>query len=271
MKRLFKTAGTVALLSCVSFAVQAQDADYCNQPWAQVDGNSDGMISKAEASASVENQFGQIDTNGDGEVSKTEYTDCMSRVSGQAAAEADRNEQNFAETDIDQDSKIDRNEFRQSAQQAYEDGSAQNADEDSVVVLRRFVFLTPEESQDQSKLKNMSADEAAGRSALTFSALDQNSDDSLGQEEWSERSPQITRNEDWASANFDRIDQDSSGSISKEEYQSARQQMLDDQMSTGSTSASTSASTSGEASGSGSATQASDQGIPVYVYRFWTM
>mgnify|MGYP003634015007 CR=1 FL=1 len=276
MNYLLRTTAIVAVLGGFGMAAHAQqtdamDANYCDKPWAQVDGNSDGFVSESEASSAIENQFGQIDLDGNGEITKTEWVDCMSKMRGQTTAEADRSDQNFAEADVNQDEQIDRDEFRQGSQQAYEDAQANNANDDSMIVLRRYIFLTPQESQDQTAMQTMSADEAAGRSALSFSALDSNGDDKIDSQEWSERSPKLTRDEEWASAEFDRLDEDANGSVNQDEYQSARQQMLDE-MSTGSTTKDGSASTQPtEASGEASSQSSnSDKGIPVYIYRFST-
>lgn len=195
----------------------------------------------------------------------------MNKVSGQTA-EADRNEENFAEADTNQDAQISCDEFRRGSQQAYESAQSENADHNSVIVLRRYVFLTPDESQDDTTAQNMSSDEAAGRAALTFGALDQNGDNIIDSQEWSERQPAITRDQDWANAEFDRIDDDATGSISQKEYRTARQQMLDEDLKTGSVGkdASTSGDYTQESEDSASASAVSGQRIPVYIYRFST-
>ena len=286
MKHLLRTTAIVAVMGCFNIAAQAQSdgqatetttaamnkASYCDKPWHEVDGNEDGFVSQTEASASIDNQFSQIDLDGNGEITKTEWVDCLSKMRNQTAAEADRSEDNFAEADTNNDQQIARDEFRQGSQSAYENAQAENADDNALIVLRRYVFLTPEESQDQTAMQTMSADEAAGRSALTFEALDKSGDGIIDTQEWSERSPRITRDEEWANAQFDRIDNDATGSISREEYSDAREQMLD-QVTTGSTSATESASGQEAKAADETASQStdSDQGVPVFIYRFSTM
>ncbi|WP_417427049.1 hypothetical protein [Hoeflea sp.] len=287
MNHLLRTTAIVAVMGCFSIAAQAQQSDgeaagadtgtmnetsYCDKPWAKVDGNADGFVSKAEASASVENQFGQIDIDGNGELTKTEWVDCLSKMRDQTAAEADRNEDNFAEADTNKDQQIGRDEFRKGSQKAFEDATAANAEDDKLIVLRRYVFLTPQEGQDQSTVKNMSADEAAGRSALTFAALNQNGDDVIDAQEWSERSPKFARDEEWANAQFDSIDSDSTNTVSREEFSDAREQMRDE-MTTGSTNADDAAGDQTAEANKSAAAEAdgSDKGIPVYIYRFSTM
>lgn len=285
MKHLFRTTAIAFALGGIALGAHAQQgekghmsagnqtgsgmqASYCEEPWAQVDGNSDGFVSREEAGSAMENRFGEIDADGNGEITKTEWVDCLSSMRGRTAAEADRNEQNFADADSDQDGRLGRDEFREGAQQAFEGTRSDGADENAFVVLRRYVFLTPEE--DQSTLENMSADEAAGRSAMTFSALDQNDDDIVDTKEWSERTPRVAQDEEWANARFDEMDSDATGSISREEYQTARRQMLDG-MSTGSTTNDGSGEHSASAKGDASSASDQSQGIPVYVYRFWAM
>ncbi len=101
MNHLLRTTAIVAVMGCFSIAAQAQQSDgeaagadtgtmnetsYCDKPWEKVDGNADGFVSKAEASASVENQFGQIDLDGNGELTKTEWVDCLSKMRDQTVA-----------------------------------------------------------------------------------------------------------------------------------------------------------------------------------------
>ena len=277
MRLLFRT--TAILLATGGFALTAQAQDssepqltagspsYCDMPWVQVDGNSDGFVSQEEATGAIDTQFGAIDADGNGEITKTEYVDCKTRTGGQAAAESSRDEQNFAEADANKDSGIDRNEFRDQARQAYDDSQSAADDEQALVVLRRFVWLTPEEAQDGSALKDMSADEVAGRSAMTFAALDQNDDDIIDTMEWSERSPPSRMTEEWASAQFDELDDNATGSISQDEYRSARSKMLDRTTTASTDQSSGSASTDDQqASQSGS----DAEGVPVFVYRFLT-
>ena len=125
MRHLLRT--TAILLATGGFALTAQAQDtsepqltagspsYCDMPWVQVDGNSDGFVSQEEATGAIDTQFGAIDADGNGEITKTEYVDCKTRTGGQAAAESSRDEQNFAEADANKDSGIDRNEFRDQA------------------------------------------------------------------------------------------------------------------------------------------------------------
>ena len=277
MRHLLRT--TAILLATGGFALTAQAQDtsepqltagspsYCDMPWVQVDGNSDGFVSQEEATGAIDTQFGAIDADGNGEITKTEYVDCKTRTGGQAAAESSRDEQNFAEADANKDSGIDRNEFRDQARQAYDESQSAADDEQALLVLRRFVWLTPEEAQDESALKDMSADEAAGRSAMTFAALDQNDDDIIDTREWSQRSPSSRMTEEWASADFDKLDADATGSISQEEYRSARSKRLD-QTTTASTEQSGDPASADDQSASQSGSDA--EGIPVFVYRFLT-
>lgn len=276
MRHLLHTTAIAAAFAAFTFGAQAQESNdaesavqsasapsYCDTRWSSVDGNEDGFVSRDEATGAMDDQFSAIDADGNGEITKTEYVDCMTRTGDQASAEADRTEDAFASVDTDGDDQISREEFRDAAKQAFEQSRSAAADDEAVVVFRRFVWLTPEESGQEGIHSDMSADEAAARSAKTFAALDKNSDDIIDTQEWSERSPKAGIDEEWANARFEELDEDKSGAIGKEEYRTARNQMLDEM---------TTASTDGDASGGASDDSAStgDQGIPVYVYRFWT-
>lgn len=56
MKHLFTTTSVVAAMGCFTLGAQAHDtsgqdanmqqASYCDKPWTQVDGNSDGFVSE---------------------------------------------------------------------------------------------------------------------------------------------------------------------------------------------------------------------------------
>ncbi len=321
MNNLLRKTALAAAVSGLAFAAHAQDTTnptasaapdapaYCDTPWHSIDGNDDGFVSKSEATGMMETRFGELDADGNGEITKTEYVDCMTRTGGQTAAEADRNEQNFAEADANADGELDREEFRQAAKEAWDRNSGNistqmkdddstttaasetgnddamsgdqeqagasttGAENDALLVLRRYVWLTPDE--DETTLSGMSEDEAAARSAVTFNALDKNNDDIVDTAEWSERTPQSGMNEDWASANFDKLDGDASGAITRDEYNQAQSRMLDE-----TTTASTTAGSSGGSNDDASASTAEassngeayndDSGIPVYIYRFHT-
>ena len=208
---------------------QVTAVSYCDDPWTAVDRNNNGVVSEEEAARATDLRFDEIDADGNGEIGKTEYVDCMTRTNDQAAAEVERDEESFAQADANKDDQIDRDEFREQASKAFEESRTASADDpDAWVVFQRYVWLTPEEFDDSKMLSEMTADEAAGRSAMTFAALDQNSDGILDTEEWSEKSPPSHMDEEWASARFDEFDENASGAIDKEEYRTARSDMLDE-------------------------------------------
>jgi Ca2+-binding EF-hand superfamily protein len=251
---------------------------YCDSPRASVDGNDDGFIDENEATGAVENRFGQIDQDGNGQITKTEWVDCVSKSRDMSSAESDRSADNFADADTNKDQEIDAAEYRDLAEESYQafqqdrssdeqskagSNEAASAEDDSmpIVVLRRYVWLTPEEAGDDQAMRDMSADEAAGRAAANFSSLDSNGDGILDTNEWSKRSSPPGVSEDIASANFDEMDEDASGAISREEFASAN---------AGSTDETTTASTDDKQK-SGSATDGSADaaaGTPVFIYRF---
>lgn len=309
MKNLCCTTALVLAMGGTAFAAQGTDASasnndstdiasagsFCDTGWAMVDTDNDGFVSADEAKSAMNERFKSLDSDGNGEVSQSEFSNCMS-IEGTSAS-AERNDESFKSADLNQDKGIDRDEFRDSAEQAYNDyygnaGPASSDDDssssmgddkmasddnastgdksakttdaasnDGILVLRRFVWLTPEESQNPDLFADMSRDEAAARSAQTFYALDENSDGIIDTREWSKRSPKSGMDEDWANANFDKLDKDSTGSISRDEYRQAQANMLDTM-----TTASTNADDGSEDQASSSASN--DKGIPVYIYRF---
>ncbi len=97
-----------------------------------------------------------------------------------------------------------------------------NANAQPFVVLRRYVWLTPDQAKDANGTKNMSQDEAAARAAINFSALDKNGDNKLSPDEWAQGTVSTKRDQRSANAEFDKMDKDGSGSIDENEYQSAQ-------------------------------------------------
>jgi len=177
MKTLVRTTAIALAMGGLAFGAAAQEttdqtsasnaqagqqmqASFCERPWATIDGNDDGFVAPNEASGAIDTHFSQIDANGNGEITKTEYVDCLSRMSGQTAAESDRDEQSFSSLDLNGDNQVNLEEFRDSAQKAFETAQSDNANSDAVLVLRRFVWLMPEEAKDESSLKDMTTDEA---------------------------------------------------------------------------------------------------------------
>lgn len=275
-KHLCQTTAILLAVGGLTMSAHAQEtketaaASFCDTPWMQVDGNDDGFVSKSEATGATDTRFGQIDADGNGEITKTEYVDCMTRTGGQASAEAERDDAGFKQADANQDEKIDRDEFRDQASKAFEDSRTAAADDpDAWVVLQRYVWLTPDEAGDGNMFGEMTADEAAGRSAMTFSALDQNSDGILDTQEWSQKEPSSRMDEEWASARFDEFDANASGAIDDEEYRTARSDMLDG-MTTGSTTQDSSSASGSASDAASDDTASAGQGVPVYVYRFLT-
>lgn len=250
----------------------------CNTPWANVDGNEDGFVSRDEASGAVDRQFGQLDADGNDEITKTEWVDCLSSNRDSASAETDRSEENFAEADANRDQGIDPSEYRDQVEQSYrafhqdqsetaeadsstatdnssqDSASASTTDDGPIIVLRRFVWLTPQEAEDSQAMRSMSEDEVAGRAAANFSALDADGNGTLDMQEWSKRSTASAMSEGQVNARFDELDADSNDAISRSELTSA-QEMRDEE-----TTASTTADTSASSSSNSSASAASGSG-----------
>ena len=284
MKHLCRTTAIALAIGGVAFGAQAQENNnqqnqqaaagqsYCDTAWTKVDADGDGFVSEQEASDSVQARFDSIDVDGDDRIDYAEFQTCMSARSGTQSAEVDRSEENFAEADADQDDQISRDEFRDRAERSYDDvQNAQDAEANAepVIVLRRYVWLTPDEAQNPETFRNMSKDEAAARSAYTFDSLDRNNDDMVTADEWSQHGWDSDAAETDMQARFDTFDSDSDEEVTREEFEAAESSMLDrtETASTDGGSGSASADTTGDE------TQASGQGsdIPVYIYHFRTM
>lgn len=319
MTVLSRTTALTAVLMVLGGAASAQTADnavsqgsggaqstptVCDQPWIKVDGNEDGFVNRDEASQAIDQQFGQIDTDGNDEITKTEWVDCLSRNRDQVSAEADRSEENFASVDQNQDGNIDAGEYREGAEQAFKqmgnagsgasdasgndasasDSAAAGGDQNPIIVLRRFVWLTPDEANNPGSIGDMSEDEIAGRSAANFSSLDSNGDGILDTQEWSQRST-ASMSENHASARFDTMDSNASGSISRGEYAAAREATIGSETTASTNAASSGASGTSSSSASGSHADQSDsagqasresgsagsEDVPVFIYRFMPM
>lgn len=319
MRHLLRTTAIALATGGLAIGAQAQessdatqtaaaDQGFCETAWTKVDADSDGFVSKQEAQGAIDARFGQIDKDGDGNITRVEYVDCVTGTGAPTPAPGERTEANFQETDTNQDDAIDRDEFRDLAEQSYDStrgasatdtGSDTSAKSDTsksaeaqtdqsagsqseqtadagetaasgpFVVMRRYVWLTPDEAGDPQMLRDMSKGEAAARSAYTFNSLDENNDDQVSVQEWKEREPSSGMTEDWANARFDEYDTDTSNAVSQEEYKQAWQRQLD-QTTTASTESNMTGGeqTSDQDASDGQTSASSDQGIPVYFYHF---
>lgn len=264
MRNFLNTSAIAIVFGGVAFAapaLAASDASYCDAKWTKADADNDGAITQDEATEMATRQFAQIDTNGSGAINKPEYMDCMNKGSDLKSAEAPRDKETLKQADANADGSVDKDEFRQASEKAYTDSrSATGANAEPFIVLRRFIWLVPDESEDL--LKDMSQDEAAARSAMTFSRLDQNGDDALSEDEWATKTTAIPVPPTIADANFVRMDADSNGEVTQEEYSASSMAMPDDSMQTSSTK-------EGESEQGAASSEAAK--VPVYLYRFSRM
>lgn len=300
MKHLYRTAALALVMGSVGFAAHAQDsggqnaqnsasqsqtassggdANYCDRQWTAVDGNEDGFVTEEEVAGAIEERFNMIDADGNGEITKTEYVDCKASTKVQAAT-AGRDEETFQQADANSDDSLSRQEFGDAAASAYEEVLATNDTFTATPLIRRYIFLTPVESEDASTTAGMSADEAAARSLQSFTALDTNDDDMISMSEWNEQQPTSGMSEEAAGVEFSELNADSNDTISREEYRSSEMTAVDKATKTGSTNANASGSASGGSDGSASASgeananasasgnTSGEEGVPVFLYWF---
>lgn len=274
MTRLLTTTALALATSGFAFAAQAQDANTmsasCDAPWTKVDADGNGTVSKSEAKNHLQASFGMLDADGNGDVTRQEYRNCFVRNADMSEV-LKRKEADFSKMDANGDDEIAMNEYRDQAKEEFDKTRdlSSDATSESYKVLSTYVWLTPEEAESPDALKNMSADEAAGRSGYKFRALDRNDDDRLSKNEWTDTETPSGMNEEWADNRFDEIDADGSGTLSSEEFASWQPTMTDK-----TTTASTNGSSQNEtgdpsAAGSGNTNaQSSGDEVPVYFYFF---
>ncbi len=223
MKHLLYSSAIALAMGGLTFGAQAQETQsadsVCDTPWVEVDTDTDGFVSEREASAAVEKNFDTMDVDNDGYIDFAEYQTCITGTSDMQAAETDRSDENFQQADADQDQQITGQEYSEAAKSAYDEAQqAETADTQPFIVLRRFIWLTPEEAGDAETMQSMSEDEAAGRAAWNFAALDQDNNDRITVEEWREHTADSTTSDEQVRADFDEMDTDSSDTLSYEEF-----------------------------------------------------
>ncbi|HSO48843.1 MAG TPA: hypothetical protein VLQ68_13045, partial [Rhizobiaceae bacterium] len=225
MKNLALTTAIAVAMGMTVSSAQAQETNTssgaaassgssitCDNWYGRVDADGNGYISADEQRNHIESAFSALDKDDNGEVSQAEYNDCFVKPNSMSVS-ADRSQDNFGELDANSDQSIDMDEFKQSSQTAFrgmksgsgsgssgQSADAGSGDADNMLVIRRFIFLTPAEGQDPSALSNLTEDEAAGRAATTFAVLDKNGDGKISSDEWTESSPSYS--EDRAESRF---------------------------------------------------------------------
>lgn len=282
MKRFMMTTalalGTIGLGSA-AYAQQPADpggnnAPTCETPWQAVDADNSRTISRDEAEAHVKASFAMLDNDDDGTVTRAEYRDCLARSQTSIDDWPQRDEESFTSADANSDGSLDRDEYGQQASKAF-DKSRDMGDASDVDyrVLRSFVLLVPDETEDPDFMQSLSAEQAGARAALNFALLDRDDDGKISEAEWNNESPPDSDVDERVNASFDKLDEDSSGSLSEAELRSTDVFAIDP-TTTASTTSSETGSTGGNDAGSSSDQQASMSSeatgaeIPVFLYVF---
>lgn len=273
MKLFYRTTALAALLGASTMGVAAQEngqsqlqsGDYCNMQWTQVDADGDGFVSKQEAQDHLELSFAAVDQDFDGNITEVEYIDCQTGTPhAPLVSPGPGDEASFREVDTDEDQQVDRAEYAEAARRAYEAVQSE-VSEENYKSFASYTWLTREElGATDTTIDQMTADEAAFRSATAFNAIDQNGDDVIGREEWQGREDVASYDEAWAKARFSRLDADQSGAINMDEFVKTREDVIDNLTATAND------ADAGENNQSTSSSSASDSdGTPVYLYHFW--
>lgn len=242
------TLSFAAVAAILGHAATAQDAGtpaFCQQGYVVADTNDDGMIDAGELSAAIATEFESLDANDDGTVTAEEFAECRSAPVEASAAGAYRTEENMAQFDLNQDQRLDLDEFMgtvgeqeyvarwgrmpfaesvrdergatagmgQSAEADDESGTADRTGEAAV----QHILIVP--GMDATA---MSADERAARTAQLFVMLDADQDRAIDMPEWVSQRVEAQNLLRGIAGNFERIDTDDSGDISPAEYAAYR-------------------------------------------------
>lgn len=213
----------------------AQTASYCDEGYKVADTNNDNMISQDELQAARDAEFEDMDLNGDGTVSRQEYSDCMGAWAANSAVEP-ADEDDLAEFDADGDGTVTVQEFmggteKAAAMQPTGDTTQQtSASTDTsgteaqggnavepIAVLRRIIIVP--QAYDDDRVRSMSQDEMAARSAQRFVTTDADGDLKISREEWIDMGKDhINKVTTVLNREFDNVDKDKSGDVSRMEY-----------------------------------------------------
>jgi hypothetical protein len=201
-------------------------APFCKEGYVHADTDDDRLISNEELQAAIDAEWEALDTDRSGDLTNAEVVACLNLIAGTQSAATDRSAENMAEADADGDGMLSAQEFMDAAQAAYDDihsDPSLSADDPRVMVLRRYVFLTPEEAG--GPFPDMTSDDVAARSAQAIRDLDTNSDEMIDEAEWSRQDTPRRDIEAQINMRTTEIDTDRSGTVSEEEY---RQSRMDD-------------------------------------------
>lgn len=233
-KLLSTTVLCGSLIIAGSAVAQSTTSSYCNEGYKPADTDGDNVISEEELTMVRDAEFDDMDADDDGIVSREEYSNCMDAWAANSVTEA-ADEQDLAEFDADGDGQISIDEFMagidETAAMQPEEGSTQqtaasgdatenaeggNASE-PVTILRRVVIVP--RTYDDSRLRSMSRDELAARSAQRFVTTDADGDRQISQEEWlNAAQDNMVKIKTVLDREFETFDTDGSGDVSRLEY-----------------------------------------------------
>lgn len=180
-------------------------------------GKANGGSSGQQAGANSTSGSTSNSTSGSAATSDSQgKREAMEAAGRQAWESADRNK----------DGRISAQEYAAASRQAYDRARQAQADGPEVIMLRRYVLLVPQQTgtgdTQSDKTRDMNRDEAAARSAMKFSALDQDGDGNLTEQEWS-REATGPMSAALADKHFGAMDKDGDGELTKDEYRAARE------------------------------------------------
>lgn len=224
--------GTVLVsLPMVAMAAPSNQAANANENcWQKsflaLDTNTDGVVSKQEATAVQKRLFDEMDKNDNGSIERLEYSDCTFGVGSPDPAVPAGKQSDFAKYDTNADSIVGYREYMKAGEQAWHSGGGDAAAGEGLQ-LKDFrdqmtVFITEGDHADLDRNRKVSEAEAAAEVHRSFALRDVNDDGRLSVDEWRKKSGNRS-----ASNRFDSLDKNDDGMLSRDEFDKSRRHQID--------------------------------------------
>lgn len=196
----------------------------CVLGYTKADTDQSGTLSRDEIRQMADTVFNDADADKSGDVTKQEFVDCRNASAGTKSASADRSPENMADADTDKSGDLSREEYMSAADEAGKAARDDQSDQ-SVTVLRRFIFVPADSKTDPSA---MSRDETAASASIGFDALDSNDDGRLSKDEWSAGQATMPDRKADLEKRFGELDKDDSGSLKPQEFEAGAMKAASD-------------------------------------------
>lgn len=225
-------AGTSGMASAAPQDQAAASGENCwEKSFLTLDANTDGTVSKQEATDLQKRLFDVMDKNDDGAVSRLEYGNCTfgmhttANVSSRPDdARAQGTPEAFADLDTNRDEAVDYGEYMAAGQAAWKESGVAKGKGLQMKDFRdqMTVFVGDPEKADLDRNRQISEAEAAIEAHRSFAALDRDNDGDLTLMEW-----QAMPSNRPSDARFDALDSNRDGALSRNEFDQGRNQRID--------------------------------------------